>query len=177
MPVNVDGWVRLVAAAPSAKEVAAFTTRYRKLISDPATLETIHVSMEMRLPAIILLSMGRLKYQLHPSESLKGVWLPDEADVEAKTLEMGREIAASIRVTAEAQLANQELYVADGCNGWVAKTTTPISAYATAYIHGSLSEWLDFISSPGAPKVVKAYQDAVMGIIRAEYPMMPTTRR
>lgn len=176
MPVGVDGWVRLVGASPSSKEVSNFVSRYRRLANDPATLETIFVTFEMKVPVLVLIGMGRLQHQLHPSESLKEAWIPDEADIEAKSLDVGREIAASIRATTEAQLANQEMYVQDGCNGWVAKTTTPVSAYATAYVYGSMQAWLDFISAPGAPKVAKAYQDAVMGIIRAEYPIINPRR-
>lgn len=177
IPVLVDGWVRLVSASPSSKEFSSFTERYRRLASDSAVLESTHLIIEMKVPTIILLSMGRLQYQLHPVDSLKDVWLPNEADIQARELEVGREIAAHIKATAEAQLSNQEMFVKDGCNGWVAKTTTPISAYVTAYIYGNLACWLDFVNAPGAPKPVKAYQDAVLGIIRAEYPTIPITRR
>lgn len=177
IPVLVDGWVRLVSASPSSKEFSSFTERYRRLATDSATLESTHLIIEMKIPSIILLSMGRLQYQLHPSECFKEVWLPNEADIQARELEVGREIAEHIKATAEAQLSNQEMFVSDGCNGWVAKSTTPVSAYVTAYVYGNLTCWLDFVNAPGAPKPAKAYQDAVLGIIRAEYPTIPIMRR
>jgi hypothetical protein len=168
-PVLDNGWVRLVSMSPSGKELKIFTEQYRKSGVDTATLDLTNIIFEIKLPLLILVSMGRLKYTLHPVETLRHAWIPNVADLGCKNLETAQDIHESISMTIEAQISNIDMYTKDGCNSWVAKQTMPISSYATVMMYGNLLEWAEFCKKQGAPTAIKAYQDIIAGIISSEY--------
>jgi hypothetical protein len=164
-----DGWVRLVSAAPSSKEMVQFSEWYSKPANSSTVMDIISIVIEMKIPAIMLISMGRLNYILHPRESLTDAWVPTESDIQAKCLETSRSIAASVEMTIGAQLSNKDMYTLDGCNSWIARTTMPLSSFVTATVYGTIGMWAEFCTAAGTHPAVKAYQNTISSIISAEY--------
>jgi hypothetical protein len=137
----------------------------------------VQVSIEISMPIFVRLAIGRIPFVSKPQEKYEQVYTPTEADIGCGNLGDSQLIQESIQMTLDALLVNQDTYVNDGCNRFVAKMTAPISSYVTGIAYASLNDWMDFVCSTGAPPQVKAYQTCIKNLLVAEFPMWEELER
>ena len=171
IPVLDHGYVRLVSASPTEKVLDTIKRRAYRGATTPAMIAMPSVTLEIRLPYAVLISLTSQAIRFTPylDMDVNLVLEPNEADIGSPSLEVSREIAASMKSTVNALVTNQHSYVADGCDRSIATITTPIAAYWEGVATAQLDTWIQVINTKGSPRLVQAYQIAIANAISTEF--------
>jgi len=132
-----------------------------------------HLHMAIKCPLFVQLWLS--KYQLHIVTKRSGVkeaYLPDESEINAKTLEYSKAIAEDIKATTEALLINPKAYTSEGCDSHVAQIITPINVYNELMVSGSLLQWMPILRANHLPQPVEAYRKSIKEILEAEWTVL-----
>jgi hypothetical protein len=168
-PVLDHGWIKLLSCSPNGKELQEIRTRYYRGTIQSSMVQMTQIAIEMNVPMFVRLAMGRIPFVLKPFHNYEKFYNPTVADIGSGSLETDKQIQESIQMTMDALIVNQETYVSDGCNNFVAMMTVPTSSYVSGIAYGTMGDWMDFISQAGAPNQVKAYQDSIRKTLAAEF--------
>ena len=126
----------------------------------------------IKCPLFLQLKLSQYEFKIiqAPQKGHVEAFFPDLTNVNAADPQDGSAIADDLKRTTEALLINPKAYQADGCDEFVSQTITPINVYTTLVVHGSLNQWIHYLSSNAkAPDVVKQYNAAILDILTAEW--------
>jgi hypothetical protein len=165
------GFVELISAAPDGKQLVKIVDTMRRGKTTPQILKMPMVYFKFKAPIFVVVAMGNFK-KLQDNSYDPEYYYPKIDDIRAPDLETSEDIAESIKMTIDAGLVNQETYVVDGCNPFVATLTTTVSTYWQGVIYGDLLTWIEFAREKHAPAQIKTYQRAVEDILVAEFPAL-----
>ena len=168
-PVLDHGWIKLLSCSPNGKEMQEIRTRYYRGTIQSSMIQMTQIAIEMNVPIFVRIAMGRIPFVLKPFNTYENFYNPTVADICSGNLETNQQIQENIQMTMDALMTNQETYVSDGCNNFVAMMTAPTSAYVSGIAYGNMGEWMDFTSLASAPNQVKAYQDSIRKTLMAEF--------
>lgn len=171
LPVLDKGFVALYTCSNNGKQLQALQDEYFKANINPRLLNIATATLIIRAPLFfrLLLSQTDLCIVSSVSDTLEA-YIPNESDISAGTVEDSKNIKEYIQQTTDALLLNTKGLPKDGCDHFVAQVLTPISTYNEMIVHGSLHNWIKFLSIPKLPKLLKIYQQKIDDVLRTEWP-------
>lgn len=171
IPVLDHGWIKLLSCSPNGKELQEIRQQYYRGTIQSSMVKMTQVSIEINMPIFVRIAMGRIPFVLKPFNNYEKFYNPSIADIGSGNLETNKQIQESIQMTMDALITNQETYMSDGCNHFVAMMTVPTSAYISGVAYSSMEEWMSFVCLTNTPNQVKSYQEGIKKILMAEFPM------
>jgi hypothetical protein len=170
IPTLDKGYVQLRCCAPNGLEIDRIRSEIYKGSWHPNLVEMAYVHLNIKCPYFLLIPLissgiRALSIPGLPSDA----YVPDVSSIKSGNLNTDKEISDSISMTIDSLMLNQKAYAKEGCNTFLASITTPVAAYWSGILYGSLRDWLRFCSTPGLHPMVKEYQRSVNGAISVEY--------
>ena len=174
IPVLDKGYVGLLSSSMNEKDYVFTRSTFFFGRNDRRLLCTPILHMLIKSPVFVQLSMGpnQISWASARADSEREAYVPSVNDVNAKDLATSEAIQNDIDQTTTALLLNPRSYIMDGCDVSVAQTITPISIYTTYLATASLADWICYINRDDFPAPVKAYCEAIRGILLAEMPSL-----
>ena len=103
-----------------------------------------------------------------PSDCIEA-YIPDISMVEGETIEDRQRIVQYMQATTEALLLNQKGMTMDGGDSFTSQLLMPITVYSEIIVHGSLSQWVNYLNQKKLPKEIKAYQVQISSTLESEW--------
>lgn len=170
IPTLNKGFVQLRSCAPSHLELEKIKSEIYRGTLTPQLIDMVYVVLNVKCPYFLMIPLvsSGIRAAARPGPAMDA-YRPGPEWIKSGKHATDREISESISQTVESLMLNQEAYVKDGCNSFVASITTPVSAYWEGVMSGFLRDWIRFISTPGLHPMVKQYQNSVSNAILIEY--------
>jgi hypothetical protein len=170
-PVLDKGYVLSVSSSPNGNALREIRAQIYRGVLKEGLADIPRVVLKVRCPLVVLHSMMATKLRIiqDPYAIKDDVHEPQVTDIRSGKLETDTELAEYMAQTLNALVLNQTTLKEDGCDGFVASLTTPIAAYWEGLVYGDLSDWIRVIVTPGAPRMIKSYQDAFRSVLSAEF--------
>lgn len=170
IPVLDKGYVQLRCCAPSFLELEKIKSEIYRGSVTPALAEMVQVYLNVKCPYFLLISLvsGNIRAVSSPGLPVDA-YVPGLDSVKSGDLTNDKDISDSMSMTIDSLMLNQKAYTKDGCNSFIAGVTTPVAAYWSGVMYGSLRDWLRFANASGLHPLVKEYQRSVLSTISIEY--------
>jgi hypothetical protein len=165
------GYVKVISASPSGKQFQEMRSQIFRGVIKESLIEIPRVILKIKCPYVVLHAMQSTKIRIVTNYSRyeAQVYEPQVTDIRSGNHEKDVQLSDYISSTLSALIVNQTTLQQDGCNGFIAGLTTPIAAYWEGIVYGDLSDWIDVITAPNAPNMIKAYQNAFNVAISTEF--------
>lgn len=135
-------------------------------------LKIASATLYIKCPLFIQLQLSKYGFiitQIPALEDKLEVYIPDETEIGSPDLETNRVISDDINRTSEALLINPQAYQADGCDRFISQVITPVNTYTEILVHGTLEQWLAYLSQDKLPKPCEMFLTTIQGILLAEW--------
>jgi hypothetical protein len=170
--INVldKGYVALMSTSNDGDLLHKISVELLKKNLDQNLYALSSMTLVIKCPLFVQLNLMKFNFNVVdlPVDSLEA-FTPDITDVGGQNLEVAHDIADDLKRTQDALLINPAAYQKDGCDRFISQVNSPVSVYNEIIISGPLANWLKFARQNNLPKPVKAYADAVKGIIINEW--------
>lgn len=166
------GFVSLVSSCNGSVRLKELKNEFFRAQLHPDFLKIANATLYIKCPLFIQLNLAKYGFtitNIPPAEEKNEVYLPDETEIGSSNLEVNRAIADDIARTSEALLINPLSYREDGCDRFLSQVATPINVYSEILVHGTLEQWLVYLSQKDIPKQAEAYLIAIQGLLLAEW--------
>lgn len=134
-------------------------------------LDIANATIYFKCPLFVQLNLSKFGFTILTAQSNQDpeAYYPDVSEVRAPELADSEAIADDIKRTTDALLINPRAYQADGCDRFVSQVITPVNTYTELIVHGTLNQWIGYVSQEDAPTAIHAYLKACEAIIIAEW--------
>jgi len=168
IPCLDKGYVELLSASPTGKQMVHIVNVVRKGAVGPQLLKIPMVYFNVKAPLFVIMTMGNIRYITDANQTGE-CYLPNIDDVGCTDIDTSKDIVESMSSTIEAGEINREMYVKDGCNRFLAQVTSTVATYWRGMMYADLETWCNFFSQKHAPHQIRVYQKAVEDLLRVEY--------
>lgn len=170
IPTLNKGFVQLRACAPSYLELEKLKSELYRGTLTPQLIDMVYVVLNMKCPYFMLIPLvsSGIRAAARPGGAADA-YCPGPEWIKSGKHATDVEVSESISQTVESLMLNQQAYVKDGCNSFVASITTPVAAYWDGVTMGFMRDWIRFATAPGLHPMIKQYQNAVSNALAVEY--------
>jgi hypothetical protein len=170
IPTLDKGYVQIRCCAPNGLEIDKIRSEIYRGSWHPNLVEMSQVYLNVKCPYFLLIPLVSSGIRaLSAPGAPTDAYVPDVGSIKSGSLDSDREISESMSMTIDSLMLNQKAYAKEGCNTFLASITTPVAAYWSGILYGSLRDWLRFCGTPGLHPMVKEYQRSVSGSLSVEY--------
>ena len=173
------GYIALVSSSNDGLRCREIVEEFFAAQFHSALVNIATATIYFKCPLFVQLNLSKFNFTIigiPPKEDKQEAYVPDETDVRTSDREINTTIADDIYRTTEALLINPLAYQKDGCDRFTSQVLTPISLYTEILVHGSLEQWIKYISQESLPAQIVAYQVVIENIIRAEWKELDTIK-
>ena len=123
-PVLDNGHVYLFSSSPDGDKTKQILIQYYSGIFKPSILSIPRVTLSIKCPIAVLLTMTRFHLVVDLSAPRNSAFNPSVEHIRSGKIENDQDISQSIKNTNEALMLNQKAYADDNCDRFVATLTT-----------------------------------------------------
>lgn len=170
IPCLDKGHVALISSSCDSQRLNEVAMEYFKRSDSSFLRELSTMTLVIKCPLFVQLNLSKYGFKIVSAPVTEGeTYCPNVGEIGSPDLDTNRNIAANIKMSAEALLLNPQAYQDDGCDRFISQVLTPINLYTTLIVHGSYNDWKKFCNQPKVPAPMKSYIKAVSQIMDAEW--------
>jgi hypothetical protein len=172
--INVldKGFVALISSSNDGQRLKELQDEFFKAHFQSTFLSIANATILFKCPLFVQLSLSKFGFKIigiPVTEDKQEAYIPDITEIGSGTREDNIAIADDMYRTTEALLINPKAYQHDGCNRFTAQVITPVNVYTQLIVHGTLEQWLQYISQENLPNALFVYRTAVENLLKAEW--------
>lgn len=179
--INVldKGYVALVSASIDGKTLKGIYDGYFRTKINKELWHLASMTLLVKCPLFKQLHLARHNFRIVqlPTKDEIEVYTPDVSEVQTGDSQDDADMAKYFSQVTESLLMSSKALQQDGCDKFLSQVITPISAYNTILVHGSLDEWIKYIKQSKLPPQLEAYRATVEGIMTAEWQQLDTYKK
>ncbi len=166
------GFVSVLSVSNTRKTLKDIESNYYKNSTYKALSKIATATLIVKCPLFVQLyisSRPEFNFIIFATpQSEAEAYIPDISEIGASP-EDSKLIKENMFQTTAALLINPKTFQYEGCDKFISQVMTPMSVYNELIVHGSLEDWIKFISKKTLPKPIEQYRKTIEELLRAEW--------